>query len=126
MEALNERNKTLNGAKLLVIGVAYKRDVDDMRESPALHIIELLEDRGAEVSYHDPFIPTLPPTRNHQLEMSSVPIDPATVKGFDAVLIITDHTKIDYGALVESAQLVVDTRNATKSVQHGRDKIVKA
>jgi UDP-N-acetyl-D-glucosamine dehydrogenase len=126
MEALNDRKKALNGSKVLVVGVAYKRDVDDMRESPALQVIELLADRGAEVSYHDPFIPNLPATRKHDLEMSSVPIDPATVRSFDAALIVTDHSQIDYAALVESAQLVVDTRNATRAVQRGREKIVKA
>ena len=125
-EALNERKKPLNGAKILILGVAYKKNVDDMRESPALRVIELLEERGAQVSYHDPFIPTLPPMRHHEIEMSSVPLDAKTVSGFDAVLIVTDHTDVDYGGVVEAAQLVVDTRNATRTVTGGRDKIVKA
>ncbi|MEE8410373.1 MAG: nucleotide sugar dehydrogenase, partial [Myxococcota bacterium] len=125
-EALNERSKALKGAKILVLGVAYKRDVDDVRESPALRIIELLADRGAEVTYHDSFVPKLLKMRRHDLEMSSTPLDLKALADQDAVLIITDHTDIDYAAIVENAQLVVDTRNATRDVSIGREKIVKA
>ncbi|MFC1612171.1 nucleotide sugar dehydrogenase [Myxococcota bacterium] len=125
-EALNKHKKALNGAKLLVVGVAYKRDVDDMRESPALRIIDLLQERGAQVSYHDPYVPSLPPTRRYELEMESVELDTESLRSFDAVIIITDHSGIDYDTMVQNAAIVVDTRNATRDVREGREKIVKA
>jgi UDP-N-acetyl-D-glucosamine dehydrogenase len=120
--------KGLNGARVLVVGLAYKKNVDDMRESPALRIIELLESRGAVTDYHDPFIPVIGPTREHAAlaGRKSAPLDPAAVAGYDVVLIVTDHDGIDWDALVAAARLVVDTRNATKSVAAHRDRIVKA
>jgi UDP-N-acetyl-D-glucosamine dehydrogenase len=115
----------LSSAKVLVIGVAYKKDVDDTRESPALVIIELLKMRGTFVDYHDPYIPMIPSTRAHArlAGMRSVTIDPPSVASYDAVLIITDHSEIDWQNLVNAAQLVVDTRNATAKVIDGRHKI---
>jgi len=125
-QALNERGKPMRGTRILVVGIAYKRDVDDTRESPGLAIIALLRERGAEVLYHDPFVPHFRASRAHRFEMDSTPLDDATVGSMDAVLIIADHTGIDYAALVREAQLVIDTRNATRGVAVGRHKIVKA
>ncbi len=126
MEALNARGRPLNGARVLVLGIAYKKDVDDMRESPAVRIIELLQERGAQVVYHDPYVPRVPRMRQHRLDMVSVPLTDEALRGADAVLIATDHSSIDYARVVEAARLVVDTRNACRGVHAGREKIVKA
>ncbi len=128
MESLNERGKALKGAKILVLGLAYKKDVDDMRESPSLELIELLKHFGAKADYNDPHIPVCPHTREfpHLAGMKSVPLTPANIKKYDAVLISTDHSKYDYNLIVKSAKLVIDTRNAAKGVKVGRNKIVKA
>ncbi len=126
MEALNNRKKSLNGSKLLILGAAYKKDVDDMRESPSLRVITLLKERGAEVEYHDPYVPHVEKGHGFNFDMKSVELSPKALASYDAVLILTDHTSIDYGQVVENAQVVVDTRNATKAVGHGREKIYKA
>jgi UDP-N-acetyl-D-glucosamine dehydrogenase len=126
MEALEARKKTLRGAGVLVLGVAYKRDSDDVRESPALKLIELLGEKGARVAYHDPHVPRIPKMRRHAIRLSSEKLTPALLRRQDAVLIVTDHAGVDYEAVVEHARLVVDTRNATRRVKAGRDKIVKA
>ncbi|MHB1700068.1 MAG: nucleotide sugar dehydrogenase [Acidobacteriaceae bacterium] len=110
--ALNGHKKPLNGSKVLVLGLAYKRDVDDLRESPALTIIELLQREGAEVSYNDPFFPTVGRGRKYHLDMTSAPLD--DLSGYDCVLIVTDHSSYDYADIVERSQLVVDSRNATR------------
>ena len=104
VRALNQHEKALKGSKVLVLGVAYKSDIDDIRESPALKLIELLQDEGAQVSYHDPFVPELP-----EQGLASVPLDTPA----DCVVIVTAHSGIDYEELVEQALLVVDLRNAT-------------
>jgi len=127
-EALSERSaRALKGANILIMGVAYKKNVDDSRESPALRIIEILQGFGANVSYHDPYLPEIPMTREHAAlaGMRSIDFDAATIGAFDAAMITTDHDGVDYGALVEWSKLVVDTRNATKAV-FGREKIVLA
>ncbi|MDY0061544.1 MAG: nucleotide sugar dehydrogenase [Myxococcota bacterium] len=126
MDALNERGRALKGAKVLVLGVAYKRDVDDMRESPALKIIDLLESKGAVVSYHDPYIPELPATRSYSFSLSSVPLTPETLAAVDCALIITDHASVDYDLVVRHAPFVVDSRNATARVQEGKEKVIPA
>ena len=127
MEALNMQRKPIKGSKVLILGVAYKKDVDDERESPAFKIIDLLQGHGAKLSYHDPFIPSVGPLRAWpKLKMKSVPLTKARVAASDCVLIVTDHSCIDYKWLVKTAKLVVDTRNATKDVRAGRSKIVKA
>ena len=120
--------KGLNGAQILLIGLAYKKNVDDMRESPALTIMELLERRGAVIAYHDPFLPVIPPSREyaHFAGRRSIALEPAAIAAFDAVLIVTDHDGIDYEALVAAARLVVDTRNATRRLAHHRERIVRA
>ncbi len=115
MEALNDRGKPLNGSKILVLGAAYKPDIDDVRESPALDVIGLLRKRGADVHYHDPYIPHI----HHETEgwhMNSVPDLMQAVREADAVVIITNHTVYDYKAIVEAAQFVFDSRNATRDL----------
>ncbi|HTQ12687.1 MAG TPA: nucleotide sugar dehydrogenase [Rhizomicrobium sp.] len=127
-EALSTREgKALRGAKVLVMGVAYKKNIDDLRESPALRIIEMLQHLGAEVSYHDPYFAEIPMTREHAMlaGMKSVACEEGVVSSHDAALIATDHDSVDYAALVKWSKLVVDTRNATKAV-FLRDKIVMA
>ncbi|KAF0244664.1 MAG: UDP-N-acetyl-D-glucosamine [Planctomycetota bacterium] len=125
-EALDRRGKTLHNSKLLLLGVAYKKNSDDVRESPALKLFELLEARGARVSYHDPHIPKIRKGRKHDVKQTSTPLTAKTLKEQDAVVIVTDHADVDYAMVVENAALVVDTRNATKSVTRHREKIVKA
>ncbi len=126
MEALSDRGRPLLHARILVLGIAYKKDVDDMRESPAVRLIELLQERGAQVVYHDPYVPRVPRMREHRLDMVSVPLTDEAVASADAVLVATDHSCFDYARLVAHARLVVDTRNACKHVRAGREKIVKA
>ncbi|MFO0972546.1 MAG: nucleotide sugar dehydrogenase [Phycisphaerae bacterium] len=125
-EALNNHGKAVRGARVLVLGLAYKKDVDDLRESPSIELIELLRERGAKVDYNDPHIPKTHKGREHDLGMKSVPLTPANLKRYDCVLISTDHSAYDYGQVVRHAKLVVDTRNATAGVKRGREKIVKA
>jgi len=126
MEALNDRSKPLKGAKVLVLGLAYKKDVDDMRESPSLELIKLLREKGAKVDYNDPHIPKAPRTREHDLRMTSKKLTAQSLAGYDVVLISTDHSAYDYQFIVDHAQLVIDTRNATKDVKAPKGKIVKA
>ncbi|MBI1387118.1 MAG: nucleotide sugar dehydrogenase [bacterium] len=126
VEALAKRGKVVKGAKILVLGVAYKKDVDDVRESPALKVVEFMREWDFNVSYHDPYIPVYPKGRHGDLGLSSIELTEAVVKESDAVFILTDHSCIDYEWVSEHAQLVVDTRNATKDVKNHRDKIVKA
>jgi len=112
--ALNERCKSINGSKILVLGLAYKRDIDDLRESPSLTIIELLKEKGATVAYNDPYFAKVGRGRHYDLNMINTPLQ--NLGQYDAVLIVTDHTSYDYRAIVEQSQLVVDTRNATKGI----------
>jgi UDP-N-acetyl-D-glucosamine dehydrogenase len=118
--ALNRYKKSLNGSRVLVLGVAYKRDIDDLRESPSLTIIELLQKEGAKVSYHDPYFPTIGKGRRYDLQMTRSSLD--NLGQYDCVLIVTDHSDYDYARIVQEAQLVVDSRNATKGIKS--DKIV--
>lgn len=118
---LQEQGKALQGARLLVLGVAYKKDVADPRESPGIALIDLLRNRGAEVSYSDPYIPELPELRHYDLRMESVALTPERLAGCDAAIIVTDHTDFDYAAIVEHAPLVIDTRNATRAHQPARN-----
>ncbi|MEY4183215.1 MAG: UDP-N-acetyl-D-glucosamine 6-dehydrogenase [Planctomycetota bacterium] len=118
MHALNDHGKALKGSKVLVLGVAYKKN-DDPRETPAAEIIELLMDRGAQVSYHDPHIPTFPRMRKHTIPLTSVKLDAATLKAADCVLVVTDHDAVDYQAVAANAPLVVDTRNAMRKTTGG-------
>jgi UDP-N-acetyl-D-glucosamine dehydrogenase len=126
MDALNERGQSLKDARVLILGVTYKRDLDDTRESPALKIIELLHRKGAQVSYHDPYVATLGRSRKYDFAMHSVALSRENLAGFDAVIIATDHTDVDYDLVVDASRLVIDTRNATARVREARDKIVRA
>ncbi|HUS89408.1 MAG TPA: nucleotide sugar dehydrogenase [Desulfosporosinus sp.] len=125
VRALNNENKSLKDAKIFILGVAYKKDIDDMRESPALKIIELLRKQGANITYHDPFIPVIEPHGGSTLHLESVPLTDEVLADADSVLILTDHSNVDYERVVAKARLVVDTRNATKNVLENREKIVK-
>jgi UDP-N-acetyl-D-glucosamine dehydrogenase len=111
---LNDRSKAVKGSKVLVLGLAYKRDIDDLRESPSLTIIELLREKGAIVAYNDPYFPTVGRGRHYDLNMINTPLD--NLGQYDAVVIVTDHSSYDYSAIVRQSQLVVDTRNATKGI----------
>ena len=130
LEELSLRqHKALAGAKILLCGLAYKKDIDDMRESPSLELIHILKNHGAEVSYFDPFIPEIPMTREHPefAGMKSVDWSDASLKGFDAAIIATNHTDVDYARMCETLPLVVDTRNATVHLfEKFKHKIVKA
>ncbi|PYR99324.1 MAG: hypothetical protein DMG15_27815 [Acidobacteria bacterium] len=126
-KALNDRSRSIRGSKVLILGVAYKKDVDDVRESPALEIMEILQEKGANLSYSDPYIPRLHKMRAYDFShMSSLPLNEDVLKSQDVVLITTDHSSVDYQWVVDSASLIVDTRNATRRVTRGREKIVKA
>src|SRR5262249_16931240 len=123
--ALNAHGKPVKGSNVCVLGVAYKKNVDDPRESPAFTIIEALEEMGAEVSYHDPFVPALPPNR-HAVYLTSQPLTPGFLDAQDCVVIVTDHTTVDYQFVVRHSRLVVDTRNATAGFEDPRCQIFKA
>src|SRR5579875_2263501 len=126
-DALNERGKAVKGSKVLLLGMAYKKDVDDCRESPGLELMELLQHKGAIVQYNDPHIPRLPPTRRHpDLRMDSQKLTAERLRDQDCVVIGTDHSAYDWDWLVAHAPLVVDTRNATRNVAEGRERICRA
>jgi UDP-N-acetyl-D-glucosamine dehydrogenase len=112
--ALNEQCKSIKGSKILVLGLAYKRDIDDLRESPSLTIIELLREKGAIVFYNDPYFARVGRGRHYDLNMTNTPLE--NLAQYDAVLIVTDHTSYDYQAIVDQSQMVIDTRNATKGI----------
>src|SRR5262245_37547100 len=125
--ALNDQAKPIRGSKILLLGVAYKKNVDDVRESPALEIMELLQARGAQLTFSDPYIPRLHKMRHYDFShMSSAPLTKEALQAQDAVLIATDHSSVDYQFVVEHSSLIIDTRNATKAVKTGREKIVHA
>jgi len=123
VEALNRRGKSIQGAKVLLLGVAYKRDVDDVRESPALKVMELLLKRGAEVDYNDPHIPALKRMRRYDFRKSSVPVNEETLRCYDCVIITTDHSSYDYELILREAPLIVDTRGVYRGKN---DKVVRA
>jgi UDP-N-acetyl-D-glucosamine dehydrogenase len=123
--ALNDRQKSIKGSKILILGVAYKKDVDDLRESPSLKLLELLTQRGALMDYNDPYFPALFKMRHYDFSnMRSVDLTPEKLGSYDCVLIATDHSKYDYDGIVRGSRLVVDTRNATRRVNNGQDKVV--
>ncbi len=121
--ALNLRRKSINGSRILVLGIAYKKNVDDMRESPSVFLMEKLRDLGAEISYSDPHVPVFPKMREHHFGLASVELTPESVAGFDCVLLATDHDKFDYGMIKAHARLIVDSRG--KYLERA-DHIVKA
>jgi UDP-N-acetyl-D-glucosamine dehydrogenase len=124
-EALNEREKSIKGSRILLLGMAYKKDVDDLRESPSLKLLELLTQRGALVDYNDPYFPALFKMRHYDFSNKrSVELTTERLASYDCVLIATDHSKYDYEAIVRDSRLVVDTRNATRHMKTGREKVV--
>jgi len=127
-EFLNNDRKPINGSRVAILGMAYKKDVDDPRESPSFELLKLLLERGAEVSYNDPHVPALPKMRHYPdlPVMESHELTPAYLAAQECVLIATDHSAYDYDFIVEHSRLVLDTRNATKNVKRGREKIRKA
>jgi UDP-N-acetyl-D-glucosamine dehydrogenase len=125
-EALNNRKKSINGSRIMILGMAYKKDIDDDRESPGYAIMKMLLEKGAVVSYNDPWIPALKPTRKYNFQMTSTPITPEVLKKLDAVIIVTDHSDYDIDEIVEYSKVVIDTRNATKEVKEKREKIIMA
>jgi UDP-N-acetyl-D-glucosamine dehydrogenase len=128
-EALDRRlGRALSRSRVLVVGLAYKKNVPDIRESPSLRLIELIEERGGRADYHDPFVPQIPRTRAYGALMGrrSVPLDAASLQGFDAVLISTDHDGLDYAAMASHAALIIDTRNVFGRLGLPMDKVVKA
>ena len=123
--ALNDRRKSLKGSRVLLLGIAYKKDVDDLRESPSLKLLELLTSRGAHVDYNDPYFPALHKMRHYDFsDLRSVELTPKRLADYDCVLIATDHSSYDYETIVRHAELVVDSRNATRNVKQHREKIV--
>ncbi|MGH9562787.1 MAG: nucleotide sugar dehydrogenase, partial [Terracidiphilus sp.] len=123
--ALNQREKSIKGSKILLLGVAYKKDVDDLRESPSLKLLELLAEKGAVLDYNDPYFPALFKMRHYDFsDKRSVELTAKNLASYDCVLIATDHSSYDYDAIVRDANLVVDSRNATRRVKQHREKIV--
>jgi len=125
VQALNDHGQSIKGARVLVIGLAYKKDVDDLRESPSLTLIDLLLQRGAAVDYHDPYIPVMHHTRRHKFDLRSVPLTPENLATYALVIIATDHSCLDYQSIVTHAPLIIDTRNAIPGRNHAA-KVVKA
>ena len=126
-EFLNQAGKPIKGSKICILGMAYKKDVDDPRESPSFELMELLIERGADVSYNDPFIPSLPEMRHYDVpDMTSSELTPDFLAAQDCILIATDHTDYDAEGIVQHARMVLDTRNVTRDVTSGREKIFKA
>ena len=123
--ALNRRGQCLQDARILILGIAYKKDIDDLRESPSLRIIELLKQNGARVDYHDPYFPRLHRMRKYDFGLGSVEPTAEALASYDAVLIATDHSSYDYADIVRNSRLVIDTRNATKEVKEHRERIVR-
>lgn len=128
LEALNSRKKAMNGSEILLIGVAYKPDVDDDRESPTYKLMDYFKEMGAEVSYYDPFVPVIKPSREygHWAGLKSVTWEKSTLQSFDAVIISTDHSQINYSELSEWAEMIVDTRNAMKDISTNKGQVWKA
>ncbi|MDP2167621.1 MAG: nucleotide sugar dehydrogenase [Thermodesulfovibrionales bacterium] len=126
VEALNENSKSMKGTKILLLGLAYKKDIDDVRESPALKITELFKEKGAIVDYNDPYVPIFPKTRKYKLDMKSVHLTAENLKKYDCVVVLTDHSDYDPVFIAENSSLVVDTRNLIKNSSRYKGKVVKA
>jgi UDP-N-acetyl-D-glucosamine dehydrogenase len=126
VEALNNQKKSLNGSRIMVLGIAYKKDIDDDRESPGYAIMKMLLEKGAVVTYNDPWIPKLQPTRKYDFQMSSTPITPEVLAEMDAMIIVTDHSDYDFAEIAKHSNLIIDTRNATKGIKEEVDKIFYA
>ncbi|MBA2777329.1 nucleotide sugar dehydrogenase [Billgrantia kenyensis] len=124
VEGLNQRGRALKGSRILMLGIAYKKNVDDMRESPSVHIMERLRDRGAEVAYSDPHVPLFPRMREHHFDLESVPLSPSTLAEYDAVVLATDHDSFDYAMIRAHASLIVDTRGIYRG--ESDERVIKA
>jgi UDP-N-acetyl-D-glucosamine dehydrogenase len=124
--ALNLDAKPIKDSRILVLGIAYKPNIDDVRETPAAEIIRLLHHRGAKVAYHDPHVPRFPEMRKYRFDLRSVPLSPKSVASFDAALIVTDHADVDYALLARHAKLIIDTRDAMSRVAKPKARVVKA
>jgi len=121
--ALNDRSKSLKGSRILALGIAYKRDVDDMRESPSVMVMEILRERGAKVDYSDPKVPVFPRMREHRFDLRSVDLTPENISSYDCIVLLTDHSDFDYDGILKHADLLVDTRGKFRA---SSDKVVKA
>jgi UDP-N-acetyl-D-glucosamine dehydrogenase len=126
MDGLNSRKKSLNGANILLLGIAYKKDVDDPRESPSFKLMDLLQEKGAVVHYNDPHIPRIKPSRKYSFSMDSTPLTEEFLAAMDCVLIATDHTAYDYQFILDHSNLVVDTRNACNGLKGASEKVIQA
>ena len=123
---MNQKEKSLKGSRILILGVAYKKDIDDDRESPGYTIMKMLLEKGALVSYNDPWVPMLKKSRKYNFQMKSTPITPDLLCEMDAVVIIADHSAYDYAEIVKHSNLIIDTRNATSGIEGADDKIFLA
>ena len=126
MDALNRRKKSINGSRILLLGMAYKKDVDDPRESPSFKLLELLQEKGAELHYNDPHIPVLPPMRKYSFNLKSTDLTAETLAAMDCILLATDHSAYDYRFILDHADLIVDTRNAFNGLRGAEHKVVQA
>ena len=126
LETLNGKGKTINGSRVLILGASYKKNIDDMRESPTLKLIEIFESKGAKVDYSDTYVPKLPPTRKYNYEKESVELTSENIKGYDLIVLSTDHDNFDYKMIAENAKLIVDTRNAFERHAIKKETIFKA
>ena len=126
IEALNKFKKSLNGCKVLILGAAYKKDIDDMRESPSLKLIEIYREKGAQVDYHDPYVPKLPKTRKYHYDLESIYLTKGSLSKYDLVVLSTDHEAFDYEMIAKNSKLIIDTRNAFKKKKLVGKNIYKA
>jgi len=126
IEALNKHKKSINGSKVLILGASYKKNIDDMRESPSLKLIEIFKAKGAKVDYHDPYVPELPKSRHYNFKMKSVSINQSIIQSYDLVIISTDHDEFDYKFIYKHSKLIVDSRNALKIHGLSNGKVIKA
>ncbi len=124
-EVMNKFKKSLNGSKVLILGASYKKDIDDMRESPSLKLIEILREKGAKVDYNDPYVPKLPKTRKYQYDMESVELSKKNLAKYDLVLLSTDHTDYNYKFIAASSKVILDTRNAFERAGVKSEKVYK-
>lgn len=126
IEALNKHKKSINGSKVLILGASYKKNIDDMRESPSLKLIEIFKAKGAKVDYHDPYVPELPKSRHYNFKMKSVSINQSIIQSYDLVIISTDHDEFDYEFIYKHSKLIIDSRNALKIHGLSNGKVIKA
>lgn len=126
LEALGEHGRSIHGARILILGLAYKKDVDDVRESPSIKLIDLLQARGAEVDYNDPHVPRAPRMRRYKLDKDSVPLTAENLSQYDCVIVATDHTDYDAGFIAENSRLIIDTRNMMRDIDNYKDKVKRA